>query len=392
MNVLVSIIVPVYNVENYLKKCVNSLLEQTYSNIEIILVNDGSTDLSGNICDEYKEKDKRITVVHKNNGGQNSARREGIKIANGKYALFLDSDDWLEINAVHDLVLIAEDYDADIVTFGGFRECDSHSFNIYDFALKEGLYYGSEIIDLTKKIMSSDGILRGMPTKMFRKKLVESVLMSINDKIRFSEDVAVYFSCILKAPKIYVSHMLIYHYIMRENSITRSIHDDLLIQINEFYLYMKGYLIKENVYTMLKDCLDVFIYKNTITSLNKGLMGFDEKITMPQFVMNESLLKPDSKVVLYGAGNVGKSIHKQISKNDKYEIVLWVDKYYEKFKSSLISDVADLKSIEFDCIIVCLKDRNLFENVKNELIIYYGIEQSKIIWADPENLVNKYCG
>ena len=90
-----SIIIPVFNVEKYLEECINSVLQQTFSNFEIILVDDGSTDSSGNICDLYSQKDRRIQVIHKENGGLSSARNAGLRIAKGKYVGFIDSDDWI---------------------------------------------------------------------------------------------------------------------------------------------------------------------------------------------------------------------------------------------------------------------------------------------------------
>ena len=95
-NELISIVVPIYNVEKYLEKCVESILRQTYKNIEIILVDDGSPDLCGEICENYKKIDKRITVIHKKNGGLSDARNYGIKHSNGKYITFIDSDDYVE--------------------------------------------------------------------------------------------------------------------------------------------------------------------------------------------------------------------------------------------------------------------------------------------------------
>ena len=94
----ISVIIPVYNVEKYLKRCLDSVINQTYKNLEVILVDDGSTDNSGKICDEYAEKDKRIIVIHKNNGGLSDARNKGLDICTGNYISFIDSDDWIEKN------------------------------------------------------------------------------------------------------------------------------------------------------------------------------------------------------------------------------------------------------------------------------------------------------
>ena len=120
---LVSVIIPVYNVEEYLCECVDSVINQTYKNLEIILVDDGSTDSSGKICDDYAEKDERIRVIHKNNSGPSKTRNVGLEHAKGKYIYFLDSDDYIELNALEMLVQAAETNDADLVFF------EAHSFS-----------------------------------------------------------------------------------------------------------------------------------------------------------------------------------------------------------------------------------------------------------------------
>lgn len=110
-NPLISIIIPVYNVEDYIRPCLDSILAQTYTNFEAILVDDGSKDGSGRICDEYAEKDSRFIVVHKENGGVSSARNKGLEIAKGEYIAFVDSDDWIENNYLTIILNEIEDYD-----------------------------------------------------------------------------------------------------------------------------------------------------------------------------------------------------------------------------------------------------------------------------------------
>ncbi len=129
---LISVIIPVYNVEEYLSECIDSVLNQTYENYEIILVNDGSTDSSGEICDEYVEKDERITVIHQKNGGPSITRNTGLENANGKYIYFLDSDDYIENNSLELLVNTAESNNADLVFF------DAHSFADDGSEIKQG--------------------------------------------------------------------------------------------------------------------------------------------------------------------------------------------------------------------------------------------------------------
>lgn len=118
----VSIIMPIYNVADQLERAIQSALNQTYNNVEIILVNDGSTDKSGEICDEYKEKDERIKVIHQQNAGSGYARNAGLDVAVGKYLYFADPDDYFETNLIEEILAMAEKSNADMVVFGYFNE------------------------------------------------------------------------------------------------------------------------------------------------------------------------------------------------------------------------------------------------------------------------------
>jgi len=136
-DILVSIIIPVYNVENYLKRCIDSVLNQTHRNIEIILIDDGSTDKSGKICDYYASIDSRIYVIHKENGGQSSARNEGLKIATGEYISFIDSDDLALPNMIQTLLLecLKQKCSISCINFIEFHEETTKHFNdTYDSA------------------------------------------------------------------------------------------------------------------------------------------------------------------------------------------------------------------------------------------------------------------
>lgn len=125
MEELVSVVVPVYNVEKYINKCIDSIINQTYKNLEIFLIDDGSTDNSGRICDECAEKDERINVIHKKNGGVSSARNFGIQEASGKWITFIDSDDWVEKNFCERLINEAKKNDADVALCAYNRVTDS---------------------------------------------------------------------------------------------------------------------------------------------------------------------------------------------------------------------------------------------------------------------------
>ena len=119
-NPLISVIVPVYNVAAWLPRCVDSVLTQTYQNLEILLIDDGSTDASGEICDAYAEKDPRIRVIHKKNGGLSSARNAGLDVSNGQYIGFVDSDDWIEPEMYEKMLALMECNEAQLVCAGRY--------------------------------------------------------------------------------------------------------------------------------------------------------------------------------------------------------------------------------------------------------------------------------
>ena len=226
----ISIVVPVYKVEKYLKKCVNSLINQTYKNLEIILVDDGSPDNSGMICDEFLELDKRVKVLHKENGGLSDARNEGIKLATGDFILFVDSDDYLELDGCQNLVDVIKNTKADVVSF---------NLNIVD---ENGSSYDNlpYCYDNTKKIIHmnyNNAIIDTIYRKHIRFEACSKIYKSdIFDDIEFpvgmlAEDFAIFESVIKKSKKLVYFDNNIYNYLQRSDSIMGQKNPKLYIDI-----------------------------------------------------------------------------------------------------------------------------------------------------------------
>lgn len=133
---MVSVVIPIYKVEEYLRECVDSVINQTYTDLEIILVDDGSPDNCGKICDEYASKDSRVVVIHKENGGLSDARNAGLAIAHGEYTYFLDSDDYIELDAISKMLVVAEKEHADIVFFKCIEFSEDPSIPVYDIDIR----------------------------------------------------------------------------------------------------------------------------------------------------------------------------------------------------------------------------------------------------------------
>ena len=211
---LISIIIPVYKVEPYLQRCLDSVVNQTYRNLEIILVDDGSPDRCGAICDEYAAKDKRITVIHQENKGLSAARNAGLDIARGDYIQFVDSDDWIEPETCSTVLGIAIDYQVDIVCFGFNRVLSSGEF------IPKSVSFSSEI---DKSALIRQSVWRCGPirdfvwNKFFLKKLFDDVRFPEG---KTYEDLWVTYRLIHKADRIYATDSVLYNYVIREGSIT----------------------------------------------------------------------------------------------------------------------------------------------------------------------------
>ena len=251
MKPLVSIIIPVYKVEKYLDKCIASVVNQTYTNLEIILVDDGSPDNCPASCDQWKERDSRITVIHQENGGLSHARNEGLKIAKGGFIAFLDSDDWLELNAVEHLINIARSTDADIVACRFYQEfkdkTEEESGPESEFIAEGGEILKSMVIDrkLTEDVWN----------KFYKSRLFEGVRFPDG---RIFEDKATTYKILQKARKLAYTPACLIHYRNRANSLS-NIHS--MKSLEDYWLAFRerfeilGPLSEEYYKTSLSDCI-----------------------------------------------------------------------------------------------------------------------------------------
>lgn len=220
-DILFSIIVPIYNVGEYLEACIKSILEQTYSGFELILVDDGSTDNSPTLCDLYKEKDKRIKVIHKKNGGLVSARKAGVSIARGDYAVCVDSDDWLDKNHLLELRKVIKEHFPDIICFNHF-EVNKGTTSLRDIPFRKGLYKKEDLEkEIYPQLLQTTKGKSFPPTiwaKVYKMDIYKVEQMSIDDRIKIGEDAACTIPCMVRAESIYILDKALYYY--RRNNIS----------------------------------------------------------------------------------------------------------------------------------------------------------------------------
>lgn len=226
---IVSVIVPVYNVEPYLKKCLNSILSQTYKEFELILVDDGSTDNCGNICDDYKKRDARVRVIHKENGGLISAWKTGLENARNELIMFVDSDDWVDHTIIERLLDEFKRSSADVICCSYYHEFINKSVPDHHSVL-DGVYQKKDIQKKIFPVLINDGnpLSRGIRIsrwgKLLKKSLLEKNLHWVDENITIGEDMNIMFPVIVEADCISILNSeYLYHYRANEESMMKKV-------------------------------------------------------------------------------------------------------------------------------------------------------------------------
>ena len=236
---LISIIIPVYKVEKYLEKCIQSVINQTYENLQIILVDDGSPDNCGKICDEYAKKDHRIEVIHKSNGGLSDARNKGLEIAKGEYIGFVDSDDYIEADMYEVLYNLLKQYNADVSI------CNFYTVSQGKIAIKNADNGINEYnrIEILKEILLDRNIQSYAWNKLYKKELFDEIKYPIGKKY---EDIGTTFYLLEKCNKVVVTGKSEYYYINRQDSIVNNVTESTITDYIELIMQRYDY-IEENI-------------------------------------------------------------------------------------------------------------------------------------------------
>ncbi|MCI8891903.1 MAG: glycosyltransferase [Eubacterium sp.] len=377
---LLSVVIPVYNVKDYLHRCVKSVCEQTYQNIEIILVDDGSTDASGEMCDVYAAQDPRIKVVHKQNGGLVSARKTGLFHAVGKYAAYVDADDWIEKGMYKELVSMMDYTDADFVSSGMIREYEGHAV-MQKEGILPGIYEKESITDhMLKRMIETEtffksNIIFSAWNKIYKRNFLMKWQNQVDNFINVGEDIALSYPCMIHADKISVSDKCFYHYCMRDNSIMGS------KRVDEFERYQVLFrdLIEEcrkcrNRVPNIMDQLKLHIYYLMLLQYADRVIQYQNGFLFPFGKVNRT-----DRIVIYGAGRFGCEVKDLLERKYKCRIVAWVD----KAKKDGIQSVNLLDSLLYDIIIIAVLIADIADEIKRELL-GRGVNKEKIRMINPE--------
>jgi len=293
---LVSIIIPVYNAEQYLEQCIDSMLHQTYPNVDIVLVNDGSKDNSPKMCDEYAKKVSRVQVVHKANGGLVSVWMAGVEASKGDYLVFVDSDDWVDLNMIEELVKYTSENKHEIICSNYIIEKKNKSIYVKQ-SMEPGIYERKDIVEkIHPHIMGLENrrIHCSRCMKLFSKALIAENMKYTKKEITMGEDMNITFPAILDADRIVIVEAgYYYHYRLVESSMIHKYNPKLYDNNKFLYKTLRGIVESKSKEGKIKEkeillnglqkeyiFLLFYVLKNELRGPWKGCVSRINKIVM----------------------------------------------------------------------------------------------------------------
>ena len=376
---VISIIVPAYNVENFLPTCIESIITQTYSHFELIIVNDGSTDSSGDICNSFAKNDARIKVIHQENKGLVKARQSGLQLASGKYILYIDGDDYVESRFCELLIKETYNFDADIVIGGYIRNYRGRMITVKNI-LPAGRYENDEIEKIwDKMIFTGDFFSHGVSTyswgKLFKRDILIPIQMAIPSNITIGEDAACVYPFISKSSKLVITSASNYHYVQHQSSMLKSFSNvkseiEKLSSLFSFMLdFFKDHKFFEKFYLQLKP---YFLSQLMIRS--GGLL----KNNNGENLLIGNIVNLNEKIAIYNSGTFGQKIFRRLNE-EKFENVIWIDEDADLCNQDQlpVHDPKILNSLEFDKIFIASLNPFYINKVQNELLLL-GYTSDKI--------------
>jgi len=371
-------------------QCVESICNQTYKDLEIILVDDGSTDKSPQMCDDLAKKDNRIIVIHKQNGGSTSARNAGITISKGEYIGFVDSDDWIEPQMYEILYENLVKYTAQIAMINCYTNNGMAQYPVKS-CIPKGIYEKNDPdkIIVRNMIYAENGRNVGISTtlydKLFERNLLIKHQKKVNENVRYAEDCICVCSAMLEAERIIVTDEYMYHYRINDTSIWHSTDETCFEKFNLYYLQMKDVFLEHEDADILMAKLKKQMLFLLLRGIN-GVFGFSKHSLIPLYIPPYKELndRNSKNVVLYGAGRVGQDYRQSFIVSGNAYNLCWVDKQYEKYVEQGL-DVASVESLdttEFDVVLIATQHEGLAGQITEELIDR-GIPEEKILWKQP---------
>lgn len=378
-----TVVIPLYNQQQYIEQCLKSVLNQNFKDIEVLVIDDGSTDDSFAICNRIAQSDHRVRIIHQENKGLSEARKTGIINCNTEYITFVDADDFILENA-YEYALEAMEKNIDMIFFEIARYYDKNNIKIEHHVLPDGYYdrkrieqeiYPRLIWDFERNV---PGIECSQCVRIVKKEILELTYGKIIDGgFYYGDDVAITYPAHLFINNMQVINHNYYMHRQRGGDIAPYIKKDSFFK-ETFNLY--NYLIHvfsgSNISDIRKQIEYFFMY-----SVNLKKMKYNDYVYMREFLFPFDRVEKGKKIVLYGAGNVGKTYFKQLTKIGYCRELYWVDKNADYILDKCVKSIDYIENIEFDYVVIAIENINICDSVKNWLISK-GIDKDKIIYQE----------
>lgn len=379
---ILSVVVPVYNVEAYLRQCIDSILGQTLQEMEIILVDDGSTDRSAAICDEYAEVDPRVKVFHQKNTGLVGARKKGVELSSSTYITFVDSDDFIEKES-YNCAFDSMKKGIDIICFGITRyyengKAPEAEHSLFDEKIYQKTDMLQEIIPymIWNEKKGGFGLDPSLCIKIIKRELLtKSYKLLKEQNFYYAEDSAIIFPVIYMANSMEVRYDSYYNHRHRKDETCRPYFQDkdFLKKLYIVYKHLDDFF--NDSPALIKQIEQFFIY-----SVNLRKRAYGEYYEKTEHLFPFDRIEKGQRIVLYGAGKLGKTYYHQLLQVSYCEVVLWVDKNYQKFENYGVSAIEEINKVTYDKIIVAIESADVALAVRDHLR-EKGVQDSDIILA-----------
>lgn len=356
-DITISVIVPIYNADRYLDKCIDSIIMQTYTDLEIILIDDGSTDGSLKICQKYEEQDKRVVVIHRENSGLVAARKLGVKYAHGEYVTFVDADDYIDWDTYEILMNQLDSSNVDIVAFGLLEECTDKTVKKTNHYPNK-VYYRKQIEqDLFPSMLSYGdffdfGILPNLVCKLIKKEFWISSEIEVDDNITVGEDATATFQLLATAQIVQLVDIAPYHYVKRSDSMMwRAIQDGAIEGVqNDLTRTFK----RQGIFELLKTQMEDYVI-------------FLSLLKCPKRILCIEAMLQKKRIALYGIGGFGRAI----LANYGEQVTVCVDVAWRKYQEQNFSvypiEMLYEQQEMYDIIFIAILNTSTCRSIKQKL-------------------------
>ena len=374
---LVSVIITVYNKVEYIEQCLRSVLEQTYNDIEIIVVNDGSTDGSERICNNLKRQDHRIKVYTQERQGLVKSRKFGASMADVEFILFVDGDDWIDQEMIESLVKKQKENDADVVLCN-YYNYRGEILQSKKFALSDGFYSIENDADVIFgayfKIDTNYATMHNICEKLIRKSVFCNTEELVDDSVTRAEDLVLSYGLLHLCVGIQVVNKPMYFYRWVDNSMIHNIDVSILNDVEKSYQNIVDIRTKLGSNACLEQYINQF-YRRWIDNLADQIWG---NATI-RYLFPYECIEKNAKIILYGMGKVGQSYRRQVEEGSYCKLVgvmdsqKWIDG-----KNTL----DEINKNPYDYVVISVMSEDSAKDIKMTLI-NKGVSESKIVWKKP---------